>query len=86
MQTATATGHVTSPGTLPSPAGPQRAEFRFASEEALDRALGLVREQGWIASCAVDRARRTLRVVLSAGTPRTGRSPACPGTAAFTLH
>jgi hypothetical protein len=48
--------------------GAQYAEFHFASDSALERALLLARDQSWIASCAVDRTRRTLRVELAAGT------------------
>ena len=47
---------------------PRRAEFRFTSDAALERALALLGAQPWIGACSVDRARRTLRVSLSAGT------------------
>jgi hypothetical protein len=59
----------------------QRAEFRFASDAALERALLLARDQSWIASWTVDRAERTLRVVLAAGT-----APAGLPRAATVLH
>ena len=52
----------------------QRAEFRFASDAALERALLLARDQSWIASWTVDRTERTLRVVLAAGTAPAGLS------------
>jgi hypothetical protein len=62
----------------PAPAGwaPKDAEFHFATDAALDRALALALEQPWIGELTVDRRRRTLRVTLSAGTPavRPGRS------------
>jgi hypothetical protein len=59
----------------------QFAEFQFASDSALERALLLARDQSWIASCAVDRTKRTLRVKLAAGTRPVG----LPHTAAL-LH
>jgi hypothetical protein len=60
----------------------QCAEFQFASDAALERALLLARDQSWIASCSVDRTKRTLRVELSAG---TGALIGLPRGAAF-LH
>ena len=45
----------------------QYAEFRFATDAALERALLLARDQSWIASWAVDRTQRTMRVELAAG-------------------
>jgi hypothetical protein len=63
------------PAFVPGPAetrsvAVQRAEFRFESDAALERALALVPEQSWIAICSVDRARRTLRVTLAPGIPQ----------------
>ena len=74
MQTAAQIPFVRETGQGPAPAAPQRAEFRFASDAALERALGLARSQSWIGNCTVDRAARTLRVVLSAGTAAAASS------------
>ncbi len=52
---------------------PRRAEFRFTTEAALERALELALAQPWIGACTVDRARRTLRVSLAAGTSAPAR-------------
>jgi hypothetical protein len=74
MQTAVALAFV--PRSAKAPVAPQLAEFRFQSDAALERALDLASGQSWIAACAVDRARRTLRVTLAAGTsqpPGLGR-------------
>ena len=73
------------PAFVPGPAetwpvGPQRAEFRFESDAALERALNLAAQQSWIAGCAVDRPRRTLRVTLAAGVA----APVCTRTAELT--
>jgi hypothetical protein len=68
MQTALAFVPQTAPAR--SSESLQRAEFRFASPAALDRALALVRTQSWIASCSVDRTRLTLDVVLASGAAR----------------
>jgi hypothetical protein len=53
--------------------GAQHAEFHFASDAALERAILLARDQSWIDSCTIDRTRRTMRVVLSAGTHPAAR-------------
>jgi len=60
------------PQTAPAraPEALQRAEFRFASQASLERALALLRTQSWIASCSVDRTRLTLDVVLASGAAR----------------
>jgi hypothetical protein len=70
MQTAAELAFVPQSGPARAPETLQRAEFRFASDAALERALELARTQSWIASCAVDRTRRTLRVVLASGAGR----------------
>jgi hypothetical protein len=60
------------PAARPAPRAPwsaRDAEFQFATDAALERALALALEQPWIGELAVDRRRRTLRVTLSAGTP-----------------
>jgi hypothetical protein len=70
MQTAAPLAYVPQTGPARAPEAAQRAEFRFASDAALERALALAASQSWIASCTVDRSRRTLSVVLSAGSVR----------------
>jgi hypothetical protein len=76
------------PELAPRCPGTDQAEFRFESVAALERALALAREQSWVANCAVDRSERTLRVVLSSGTPASvaRRSPADGSGETPTLH
>lgn len=80
MQTATSLAYAPQTGPARAPEIPLRSELRFASDAALERALALARSQRWIASCTVDRSRRTLQVVLASGAER----PA--GPALRTLH
>jgi hypothetical protein len=76
------------PELAPRCPGTDQAEFRFESEAALERAVALARGQSWVADCAVDRRERTLRVVLSSGTPASAarRSPAGGSPVSPTLH
>jgi hypothetical protein len=68
MQIVSPTIPVANPESRLEADGAQIAEFHFASEAALERAVLLARDQSWIASCAVDRTTRTMRVQLAAGT------------------
>jgi hypothetical protein len=70
--------------TRPEASRAQYAEFRFATDAALERALLLARDQSWIASWAVDRTQRTMRVELAAGA-RTAAPVGRPRDAAV-LH
>jgi hypothetical protein len=78
-QTASAPAFVPRPSEG-RPAALQRAEFRFESDAALERALALAGEQSWIAGYTVDRTRRTLRVTLAAVPQRSAgrRAEATP--------
>jgi hypothetical protein len=69
MQLAPAPAFVSRPAESP-PVATRLAEFCFASDAALERALALAADQSWIAACTVDRARRTLRVTLCPGVPQ----------------
>ena len=65
MQAVTDLTSAATPVVSPAPISARRAEFRFESDAALERALALVCDQRWIASCSVDRERRALCVVLA---------------------
>ena len=82
MQTAFAPELVSRPAES-RPAAAQLAEIRFESDAALERALALAAGQTWIAACAVDRARRTLRLTLAAG---ASQRPVSRHASAATLH
>ena len=71
MQQAPALAFVPRPSSE-RPTATQLAEFRFESNAALERALALAAGQSWIASYAVDRARRILRVTLAVGCLQAG--------------
>jgi hypothetical protein len=77
MQTAAPLAATPRPASSPA-VTTARAEFHFESEAALERACALAREQSWIASCSVDRPRRTLRVVLCPGTSAPLAAEAAP--------